>query len=157
MPTPTYTPLATVTLGSAVNSVTFSSIPATYRDLILVTNGKSSGSDDFYLYFNSDTTSGNYSNVSMFNNVNTPSSISRSNSNAGAIYTSEGSFYHHIMDYSATDKHTTYLGRSSTAGVNVIATAARWANTAAITSVQLKLDSQNLSIGTTLSLYGVIA
>jgi hypothetical protein len=39
MPTPTYIPLATVTLGSADSSVTFSSIPATYRDLILVLNG----------------------------------------------------------------------------------------------------------------------
>ena len=44
MPTPTYTPLATVTLGTSAASVTFSSIPATYRDLILIFDGTGSGS-----------------------------------------------------------------------------------------------------------------
>jgi hypothetical protein len=36
MPTSTYVALATTTLGATAASVTFSSIPATYRDLLLV-------------------------------------------------------------------------------------------------------------------------
>ena len=36
----TYTPIATTTLGSAASSYTFSSIPGTYTDLVLVVSGK---------------------------------------------------------------------------------------------------------------------
>lgn len=38
MPTPTYTPLANVTLTGPASTVTFSSISQSYRDLILVVN-----------------------------------------------------------------------------------------------------------------------
>jgi len=62
MPTPTYTPLATVTLGSATSSVTFSSIPATYRDLILIFDGTRTGNNNVQYRFNSDTGT-NYSTV----------------------------------------------------------------------------------------------
>jgi hypothetical protein len=37
----TYTPIASITLGATATSVTFSSIPSTYTDLILVMNGSS--------------------------------------------------------------------------------------------------------------------
>ena len=60
MPTPTYTPLATVTLGTAASSVTFSSIPATYRDLILVVNATTSADGIPSLRFNGDS-GNNYS------------------------------------------------------------------------------------------------
>ena len=40
----TYEPISTTTLGSAVNSVTLSSIPATYTDLVLVWKGSFSAS-----------------------------------------------------------------------------------------------------------------
>ena len=41
----TYVPLATTTLGSAQSSYTFSSIPGTYTDLILILNGYGDGPD----------------------------------------------------------------------------------------------------------------
>jgi len=40
----TYTPIASVTLSSAQASVTFSSIPQTYTDLVLVVNGSTATS-----------------------------------------------------------------------------------------------------------------
>jgi len=65
MPTPTYTPLATVTLGSTAASVTFSSIPATYRDLILIITAQRTGSPvNVGMRFNGDSGS-NYSSVFM--------------------------------------------------------------------------------------------
>ena len=42
--TPTYIPLATTTLGSASNSITFNSVPATYRDLIVIIDGATASS-----------------------------------------------------------------------------------------------------------------
>jgi hypothetical protein len=59
MPTSTYTALANLTLGTAASSITFSNIPATYRDLILITSARSSttatGVDAIFLRYNSDT------------------------------------------------------------------------------------------------------
>ena len=52
----TYTPIATTTLGSNQSTVTFSSIPSTYTDLVLVCNATvSSANGTWYLEFNSDT------------------------------------------------------------------------------------------------------
>jgi hypothetical protein len=65
-----------------------------------------------------------------------------------------------IMDYSATDKHKTSLSRGNALGqanVSVIAYASRWANTNAITSLTVLLESGSFLTGSTLSLYGVIA
>ena len=59
----TYEPIATNTLGSAASSVTFSSIPSTYTDLIVVMNyANSTGLADVFFRFNGDTGS-NYSDT----------------------------------------------------------------------------------------------
>ena len=60
----TYTPIASITVGTAVPSVTFSSIPQTYTDLILIYNG-SSGIVNLPVRFNGDS-GNNYSYVRGF-------------------------------------------------------------------------------------------
>jgi hypothetical protein len=162
MPTPTYTPLATVTLASATSSVTFSSIPATYRDLILIINGKATaGGSGARMTVNSDT-GNNYNAVRMYGYSSSTGSDSASNVgylDISALNTSEGyQAVIQIMDYSATDKHKTFLYRTQESGITaVLAQAGRWANTAAITSVRAYTGSDNWAIGSTFSLYGVIA
>jgi hypothetical protein len=164
MPTNTYTPLATVTLGGSDASITFASIPATYRDLILVINGSTTGNADFGLRFNGDS-GANYSFVYMGGN----GSGTASGANSGETQvvldayfwrsTERSNLVAQIMDYSATDKHKTVLSRNSVASGGVDAFANRWANTAAITSVEVRVSTggQSFATGTTLSLYGVIA
>jgi len=160
MPTPTYTPLATVTLGSSAASVTFSSIPATYRDLIFVFNGGViSGAHNLSVAFNSDTTSGNYSGVAMSGTGSSASSVlilPRLLNDFGYLEANQAVFITQFMDYSATDKHKTYLSRSNNAANGVSAVAGRWANTAAITSIALT-SGANFATGTTFSLYGIVA
>jgi len=160
MPTPTYTPLATVTLGSSASSVTFSSIPATYRDLIIVLDGTSSQTDSGCVRFNGDS-GNNYSTVLMGGNGSTTFSDSIPNSSKaffGTKFTNRTNAIIQVMDYSATDKHKTFLARESTAQNEVRADCARWANTAAITSIELShFGATNFSTGSTFSLYGVIA
>ena len=56
----TYEPISTQTLGTAPTTVTFSSIPQTYTDLVLVFNSKSTTLNYPYLTVNSDT-GANYS------------------------------------------------------------------------------------------------
>ena len=53
----TYTPIASQTLGSAAASVTFSSIPQGYTDLIIVMNGTTSTNENTYMRYNSDSSS----------------------------------------------------------------------------------------------------
>jgi hypothetical protein len=156
MPTPTYTPLATVTLGSAASSVTFSSIPATYRDLIVVFNGTVSTANDYYLTLNGDTS--NYSMVRMLGTGAAASSMSASTREVGVAYTTQGNIITQIMDYSATDKHKTTLSRSNYPDQNLLAYASRWASTAAVTSVGFTIvGGHNFQTGATFNLYGVIA
>jgi hypothetical protein len=163
MPTPTYTALATVTLGTTAASVTFSSIPATYRDLIVVYNGNITASSTLGAYrFNGDTGS-NYTGVYT------------ANAASGTRATTSSDFYFQgttgistaiiqVMDYSATDKHKTALVRSGNLAEWVQMYANRWANTAAITSMTLlPIDASTFAptstwaTGTTFNLYGVIA
>jgi hypothetical protein len=164
MPTPTYTPLATVTLGSSAASVTFSSIPATYRDLILVSSIRSaSGATITTVGFrlNGDTGS-NYSYVFMQGTGSSTGSGSGTltsgiaaqaeNSTLSSFAVSVANF----MDYSATDKHKTVLTRANSPSANTQAWASRWANTAAVTSIVLVPDFSFVA-GSTFNLYGVMA
>jgi hypothetical protein len=161
MPTPTYSPLATVTLGASASSVTFSSIPATYRDLILVSQVQSvSGTDSVGIRLNGDATT-DKSNVFMNGSGSSASSYTQNNAasiNAGDVYSADRNTVSisQIFDYSATDKHKTVLTRFSRAANNVIAIASRQPTTSAITSVVAQCGASFAS-GSTFSLYGVIA
>jgi len=156
MPTPTYTPLATVTLASTTGTITFSSIPATYRDLILICQYTNDSNP--LVRFNSDSGS-NYSYVRMLGTGSTTASDVSVSQSGLAIATGSATGGQtsivQIMDYSATDKHKTALIRNGLASTNVNASGNRWANTAAITSVTLQIGT--FGIGSTFSLYGVIS
>ena len=158
MATPTYVPLATITLASGDNDVTFSSIPATYRDLIIVVNGLGVGTGTLALRYNGDTGS-NYSFVRMIGySVGTLSTNATGQTyimSADYSSTEQHATIIQVMDYSATDKHKTNLTRSNRAGTWTFGIAGRWANTAVVTSVNLVAISTNFAIGSTFSLYGV--
>ena len=158
MPQPTYTALATVTLGSSASSVTFSSIPATYRDLILVVNGQSASNPDLLLSFNGDT-SNIYTNVTMAGNGSSAYSfaITRTGIFTMAAGTSRLMMTAQIMDYSATDKHKTVISRGNLPAAELGASAGRWPSTSAITSVAVRAGASTFDTGSTFSLYGVIA
>jgi hypothetical protein len=157
MPQPTYTALATVTLTSTASSVTFSNIPATYRDLILTVNGAVSSGQNLLFYFNNDTTAANYFRVTMDGDGSTTASGSANNAQSTTMYSTPTVLTFQVMDYSATDKHKTSLNRIGAAGSLAGAVAARWANTAAVTSVRLQTQSGTFNSGNTFNLFGVIA
>ena len=55
MATQTYDPIASITLGAAASSVTFSNIPSTYTDLVIIFSGAiTTGFDSINIKFNSD-------------------------------------------------------------------------------------------------------
>jgi hypothetical protein len=156
MPTPTYTPLANITLGSSAASVTFSSITA-YRDYILIIAGTASGNANIKTNFNSDTGS-NYSDVYAYGNGSSTGSgtVATTYLSQTTLKTDQSVVQMQIMDASATDKHKTVLMRSGSAGTEVKMAAGRWASTSAITTIGLSLEGGNtFSTGTSFALYGI--
>jgi len=158
-----YIALATTTLGSATLRVTFSSIPATYKDLVIIYTGtQTNASGEVYIRYNSDTGS-NYSTVQMggqgsgsgFSSSFTTNRIVPA-ANIGESTTVISNLVMQIMDYSATDKHKTSLLRFNTSSLGTNAQANRWANTNAINTISLEAGFAGLlATGTTISLYGV--
>ena len=159
MPTPTYTSLGTITLASTDSEIVFSSIPATYRDLIVVATFAYSTDAPVLVKLNGDGTAGNYTGVFMRGFATT--SVDSSTVSNNISYMTNGNYQNYlqfsVMDYSATDKHKTMLVRDQFLqgiGNQVTAKALRWANTAAVNSVGLNV-STSFGIGSTFSLFGV--
>lgn len=162
-------PLANLTLGTAQLTVTFSSIPNTYRDLYFVYVGKSASYQSAFpsIRLNNDTTTGNYTGQEMSGAQ--PSTASAStmnnsyglniNSGANVNMTNTGVIVFHVLDYSATDKHKMVLSRYNFPTSGAGASGARWANTAAVTTVTFGNDfsTVNFAAGSTFALYGVLA
>lgn len=157
MATPTYVALGTITLASATSSLVFSSIPATYRDLILILRGSTGTTALTGVRLNADTGS-NYSWVLMRGNGSNAASASGTETYVPIWYAGNpqsGVGIVQIMDYSATDKHKTALVRQDTDNDVTAAFATRWANTAAVTSLTVRTSTSSFNIGTTISIYGV--
>jgi len=159
----TYQPIASVTLSSAQSSVTFSGIPQTYTDLVLVINNiVSSGTgNDTALRFNDDTAS-NYSNTYMLGTGS--SALSGRNpltyADNGYLDANSGNpntRIIHLMNYANTTTFKTQLTRASGQnGGQVTAYVNLWRSTSAITKILIySAFSLSYASGSTFNLYGV--
>jgi hypothetical protein len=160
--TATYEPIATETLGTAQASVTFSSIPATYTDLVLVFNGTiGSGVQNMELRFNGDTTT-NYSETRFFGTGAATSTDRTSTTNqirVGNIYTTQTVNIIQIMNYANATTFKTVLVRSNNAGNFVSMHSGLWRKSPeAITTVFVRpAAGVNFAVGSTVTLYGIKA
>jgi len=159
----TYTPIATTTLGSTAATVTFSSIAATYTDLVLVVAGGADGNSGYGLRFNSDTGS-NYSRTYLTGDGSTTSSGRDSNQTSTDItfngYLQNNFNYNsivNIMNYANTTTFKTIIARSNNAATGVDTTVNLWRSTTAINSITIRTSSAGrvFSIGSTFTLYGI--
>lgn len=158
MPTNTYTPIASITLGSNTTSVSFASIPNTYRDLVLVFNGATTASVvGLILQFNGDTGSNYPIVVAQYDGSATSGTASTTSMELGVLTTGRGNVIAQIMDYSAADKHKTVLSRGDQAGDRTRMTAGRWSNTNAINAITVATNINQMASGSTISLYGVLS
>jgi hypothetical protein len=156
-----WTPLANITLGSATNSVTFSSISQSYKDLRLVISG-GIPSDNASFRLNGDAASV-CRGVTIEGNGSSAASATFGNTGLGYFgfsyilwYSSSGVVVTmDLLDYSATDKHKTILTRGNNSANAVNAVALRWPTTTAVTSIRLDANGSNWSSGTSFALYGV--
>jgi hypothetical protein len=155
------------TVGTAVSSITISSIPGTYLNLELVMNGTNSTAApvNVFAQFNGDSGS-DYDYVGIY----TGGGISPATSYAGAASSAQicglgktGSFAGGgkvvFPGYSGTAFYKTangdcYQGTSSTSFAYKTNVGMAWHSTAAITSITLILSAGNFSAGDTFVLYG---
>ena len=158
----TYEPISTQTLGSNQASITLSSIPGTYTDLIIIANGASTSGGSMKARFNGDS-GANYSTTYIYGDGSSVIS-GRITSDANGIAGSrngigyQGGGVMQINNYSNATTHKTMLSRQFGSDLIVWFSVGLWRNTAAITSIVFTDESSgNFTTGFTLSLYGIKA
>lgn len=169
MPT-TYEPIATTTLTSAAQGITFTGISGAYTDLVLVLSlvSKTAGNDIRYRVGNGSIDSGdNYSATFLTGNGSASSSDrTTSTSLVGmmrtvATTTTPATFILNFQNYSNTTRVKTIIGISSSRGSEVGAHVGLWRSTSAINQIYIFEDGntspQQFDIGTTATLYGIAA
>lgn len=160
----TYEPIASTSLGSAAADITFSSIPATYTDLVLVLHGGfATAASDLYIQVGNSTidTGSNYSNTDLRGNGSAAassrtSSVAYMRQNQNTV-DSPSTWVVNVMSYANTNVFKTLLSSFASAGNGVERTVSLWRSTSAITELKVYTSSGNLSSGFTASLYGVKA
>jgi hypothetical protein len=164
----TYESIATTTLGSNAGSVTFSAIPQTYTDLILVSNYRTIGTPAFFgcsWKANGDTAA-NYSSTQFYGN-GTSTSSGRNTSYAGYAFesystTSSQVAITNFQNYSNSTTFKTAVSRSSGSGSSELVGAwvSMWRSTAAITTLTFfstDVGGVPFAAGNTFTLYGIKA
>ena len=164
--TATYTPIATTTLGSAATSYTFTSIPTTYTDLVVVCNFFTSAAQSVEARVGNGSidTGNNYSNTALIGKTNnTAVSTRRSNFSYFTFFeqngASSGTWIMNFQNYSNTTTYKTMLGRNGGAAFDIEASAQLWRSTSAINTLQLFAGQGGItfSTGSTFTLYGIAA
>ena len=159
----TYTPIATTTLASPAASYTFSSIPSTYTDLVLVAQAANSIGDGYYfgLQFNGDTAT-NYSDTSIYGTGS--SALSTREASVTRIIagwtslSAPTTLVCNIQNYSNTTTYKTALMRNANSAYREGAWVGLWRSTAAINSITVTSESTSSFLtGSTLTLYGIKA
>jgi hypothetical protein len=166
----TYSTIATQTLSSPAASVTFSSIPQTYTDLILVSNQfyVSTGGDRFATFQvgnGSVNTGSNYGWTFLDTYPGTISSGNSNNQNNGLhSYTASIpttiplTCTMQLMNYSSTVTNKSFLNRFSASNINTGAYINIWQQTTAIDIITITCGSSvNFATGSSFSLYGIAA
>ena len=162
----TYEPIATQTLTSSAASVTFSSIPQTYTDLVLVITPVVTTATTFAIRYNGVSTGTPYSATILGGDGTSATSTRVSSQNeirisyfATSRSTNTGNIIVNIMNYANATTHKTNLSRDNYAAEGTGANVGLWRSTAAITQIDLIPISGGsiINTGTVVTLYGIKA
>jgi Zn-dependent M28 family amino/carboxypeptidase len=156
----TYTLISSVTLGSAAADITFTSIPATYTDLIVKFSTKEATTGSWQIFIDFNGTSSNRSSIRLQGNGSSSSAASTSNLIAATTVniTPFGSAEMYIPNYAGSNFKSVNIdsvSENNSAESYQILTAGLWSDTAAITSIKLYLSSGNIAANSTAYLYGI--
>jgi hypothetical protein len=161
--TVTYEAIQSYTGTGSSKTVTFSSIPSTYTDLVLVTQFQATASGDFISFRINGDTGSNYSFTQVYGTGSGSGASARSANQTTVTWESVpaspevGNTILHFQNYSNTTTNKTVLFRSNLTSSIVRALVALWRNTAAITSIELYNNGNNFTTASTFTLYGIKA
>lgn len=162
-----YESVATSLLSSTATSITFSSIPSTYRYLVVrgSVRSNSAGSSGFdgQIYLNNDTSGSNYARAEADNGNTVRAGSNTAFIRNGIPRASNGSgfgvFESIIYHYADTSKPTIIFSKYAFLDMNVSTrigwVVCSWNNTAAVTRIDLKPESDSFIANTRISVYGV--
>ena len=163
--TNSYESIATVTIGTAQSTITFSSIPSTFKHLqvrgILQISG---GDTEAKLTLNGDSTSSNYATHQLLGDGSTTYGLATANS--GFIKTGItnstanifGAMVVDILDYANTSKNKTVrtlTGIDLNGNGNIRLASGFWNSTTATTSLTFTASSGNFNQYSSFALYGI--
>ena len=166
---PTYTKIASNTVGSGgAATVTFSSIPATYTDLVLKVSarGDATGLPDVRMQFNGDTASnyqareiwgdGAIAQSNTYTTTDAHFQMNGSNTTASTFTNSEI----YIPNYASSNQKSISgdaVNENNSASTNVHSrlVAWKWSGTAAINSITFSTNTGNFAEYSTFTLYGI--
>ena len=156
----TYSTIATTTFGSAQASYTFTSIPQTYTDIVLIANLLPVSSARVKLRVDGDSGS-NYSNTILAGNGTTAASSRFPGTEIDLYYYSLPSgwsnYICNFQNYSNTTTFKTILSRGNSPAHETLANVGLWRSTSAIDSIQIFSGVGNFDTGSTFTLYGIAA
>lgn len=167
MASPTYTLISSNTLSSTASSVTFSSIPSTYTDLVLRISARSNYGavgDYFQITYNSTTTgysdtvlAGNGSAASSYRNSNATVNEVANFDGASATASTFGNGEIYIPSYTASQNKplsSFAVAETNASAAPMAVNAHLWRNTAAISSITISAFGIYQS-GSSFYLYGI--
>jgi len=165
-----FEPIQTVTTSASQTTVSFTSIPSTYKHLQLRIHARSnrtSGDSIAVLRFNSDSGT-NYNNHRLYGNGATVNADGNTNesrvlaltiNDLGAATASSSPYIVDIHDYASTTKNKTVKSIGGKDNNNsdgyIFLQSGAWRNTAAITTIELVEVISTFNNGSVISLYGI--
>ena len=161
----TFTLISSVTVGSGgAANIEFTSIPATYTDLLIKISARNTSSGDWLgVSFNGSTSNfnsrrifGYVGGVLSLNNANGLDVISNNNSGDTANTFDNAEMY--ISNYASSNNKSfsaDSVAENNTSSAYLTLTAGLWSQSAAITSITLTPNTNNLAQYSTAYLYGI--
>ena len=162
----TYDFISKITTSGSTGTVSFTSIPQTYTDLVLVYSPQSASSNSYSYYTINGDTSSTYYRMCM---AGTGSTITPFwGADSGLLYPYYGTyndtnsqtlFTSHFMNYASTTSGKVILSRSGNTGASNIAdfSSGYYASNTAITRIDIIQGGQNFAANVVFSLYGILA
>jgi hypothetical protein len=162
----TYEPIASTTIsGSSTSTFSFTNIPATFTDLVVVEYlSFTVGSNQRGINFGDASTSTLYSSTNLRGNGSVAASVRFTGGDAvgstpGVAESGTGwmTIVTQVMSYANTNINKTFLQSTADSSSYVYRTVGLWRNTSAIDTVKLFAITGAFAAGSRFSLYGIKA
>jgi hypothetical protein len=159
----TYEAIASqTTTNASTTTVSFTSIPNTYTDLVLVYGAIGASDTQVRLQFNGDT-GANYSYTVMSGNGTITESFRQANGGSlttdyyFSVTTNGGATLINLMNYANTTSFKTTVMRANNTSYATMFSIGKWASTSAINRIDLICTTGAFAAGSVFSIYGIKA